>query len=418
MRAAVLAIFAVAVGATAMAQEAPVVRVTVTPETVAVGESAELTVTVLVPTWFTRPPVYPAFELANAITRLPADSSFSIRDRIGNDSWSGIVRVYKISPLLGASYRIVGESISVAYANPGKDPVIVDVNVPEIAFRGSVPAGAEALDPYIAGRKLQLSLEVEGTPDDLAAGDALVLNYVAELDGLPAIFLPPLAPDIQLQGVSVYADQPDVEDGATARRSEKVTLVFDAGGEFTLPGMELSFWNTASQSIEFVSVPDFQISVAGPPVAAAEGVAATDSRWQGWALPGAGLFILLLLLQRWVPAVARRYREAAERNRQTEPYAFKKLLKLLRAHDCPTAYRALLFWVERLEPGMHTRRFARIYGDDSLAANLGSLSEAVNTGAEDAGDLRQLAAGLAQARGRYLKGLSRSVDSALPPLNP
>ena len=60
------------------AQQSPIVRVSVTPETVSVGESAELRVTVLVPTWFPRPPVYPAFELANAITRLPADSSYPV----------------------------------------------------------------------------------------------------------------------------------------------------------------------------------------------------------------------------------------------------------------------------------------------------------------------------------------------------
>ena len=52
----------------AWAATEPVVRVAVMPDTVRVGEAAELQVTVLVPTWFTKPPVYPSFELANAIT--------------------------------------------------------------------------------------------------------------------------------------------------------------------------------------------------------------------------------------------------------------------------------------------------------------------------------------------------------------
>jgi hypothetical protein len=418
MRITLVAILALAISDAVLAQSAPIVRATVTPETVAVGEPAELSVTVLVPTWFTRPPVYPSLELTNAITRLPADSSYSIRERVGNDSWSGIVRSYKIYPLLGATYRLTGQSLSIAYANPGNDPVIVDVDVPEIVFRGAVPAGAEALDPYIAGRSLSLRLEVEGTADNLAAGDALVVNYVAELDGLPAIFLPPLAPDLQLEGVSVYADQPDVEDGVTARRSEKLTLVFNAGGEFTLPGTQIGFWNTTSQSIEVATAPDLQLSVVGPLAAVDEDVAETDSRRQRWAALGAGFIALLFLLQRWGPEVTRRYREAIERRRQSEGYAFRKLLESLRVQDAAISYHALLLWVERLEPGMSSRQLASNHGDESLLSLLDTLSQSIYAGSESALNYRQLAAGLGQARRRYFRQSGAATRSVLPPLNP
>ena len=50
MRALVLAIIAFMTSGVALAQEQPVVRVQVKPESVIVGESAELTVTVLLPT--------------------------------------------------------------------------------------------------------------------------------------------------------------------------------------------------------------------------------------------------------------------------------------------------------------------------------------------------------------------------------
>jgi hypothetical protein len=241
MRFLAVLILALATSATALAQGQPIVRAEVSPDTVNVGESAELTITVLVPTWFTRPSIYPSFELTNAITRLPADSSYNIRERIGNESWSGIVRTYEIYPLLGATYRLSGLSVEVTYANPGGDPRTTAVKIPEVAIRGRVPAGAEALDPYIAGQSLSLRLDVNGELDSLEAGDAVVLEYVAELDGLPAIFIPPLAPNLEFDGVSVYADVPDVEDGSPARRSEKLTLVFDAGGAFSIPGRELHY---------------------------------------------------------------------------------------------------------------------------------------------------------------------------------
>lgn len=418
MRFVILLLFVSALSSAAMGQERPIVRVTITPDVVAVGEAAELSVMVLVPTWFTRPPVYPSFELANAITRQPADNSYPLRERVGGESWSGIVRSYEVYPLLGATYRLSGQSMSIAYANPGNDPVIMDVQLPEIIFTASVPAGAEALDPYIAGRSLILRLDVEGTPDSLAAGDALVLNYVAELDGLPAIFIPPLTPDIRLEGVSVYADEPDIEDGAPARRQEKVTFVFDAGGEFTIPGLELSFWNTAAGSIETVSVADLSLTVDGPlPVVAAEAATSTDRWWQLTAIAG-GLLLLILALRRLVPIVARRRRDAALRRRQSEPYAFGLLDRALTSGSSDASYKALLVWIERLAPGTDTRIFASGFGDESLCAAIESLSSANYSPANEAADLVTLRAGLKAARKRYLRHVSLQGEPTLPPLNP
>jgi hypothetical protein len=418
MRFVVLLILALSTGTAALAQGQPVVRATVSPDTVNVGESAELTVTVLVPTWFTRPSTYPSFELANAITRLPADSSYNIRERIGNESWSGIVRTYEIYPLLGATYRMAGQSISVSFANPGSDPVSVEAELPEVVLRGVVPEGAESLDPYIAGRSLKLAVDVEGDLDDLEAGDAIVLGYRAELEGLPAIFLPPLAPDLEFEGVSVYSDMPDVRDEETARRVEKITLVFEAGGEFAVPGMELGFWNTESRSVETVSAEGVVISVQGPPAVAPVNED-MDARNR---LQLAGLIVgsvaLVLVLWRGTPIIVGRYREAAQSRRETEHFAFTQLLMALASGDNATAYHALLHWIERLDPTLDARSFASTYGDESLSTSIASLSAGIYGNAGDSGDLRRIKGNLKAARKRYLERGSRRQAMSLPPLNP
>jgi hypothetical protein len=418
MRILALVIIALAASGATLAQEQPVVRVQVKPESVIVGEAAELTVTVLVPTWFTRPVVYPTFELANAMTRLPADSSYPIRERVGNESWSGIVRTYEIYPLLGASYRMAGETMNITFANPGSNAISVDVEVPEVVLRGVVPDGAESLDPYIAGRSLKLALEVEGALDDLQAGDAIVLKYSAELDGLPAIFLPPLAPELEFDGVSTYRDMPDVQDGDTASRSEKVTLVFDAGGEFRIPGLELRFWNMASQAIETVTADELLVSVQGPPAASTTAEESRETRWQWLVGIAFGAAALLLVLWRGLPALARNYQEARVRRRQTEDFAFRQLNQALTAGDSTEAYHALLRWLERLEPGMNARTFAARFGDEGLSTALTALSTAVYGDAGAPTDLGQLRRMLAAARRRYLAKDSAEGTLRLPPLNP
>jgi hypothetical protein len=417
MRALLLAILVLAASG-AWGQQQPVVRAEVAPESVIVGEAAELTVTVLVPTWFTRPPVYPTFELANAMTRMPADSSYPIRERVGGESWSGIVRTFEIYPLLGASYRMAGQTMTVTFANPGSDPISVDVEVPEVVLRGVVPEGAESLDPYIAGQRLEVGIDVEGDLNDLEVGDAIVITYRAELDGLPAIFLPPLAPDLAFEGVSVYRDMPEVQDGKTARRAETVTLVFEAGGEFSIPGTELSYWNTPSQSIETAASDGLIVSVKGPPAASTTEADAAESRWQRVAAIAVSAIALLAVLWRGFPILLRRYREAAERRRLTEDYAFRQLLSALGSDEPAETYRALLRWVDRLEPGMDARSFAAHYGDESLSEALTALSRGLYGGAEGSVDLGPVRRKLQIARRRHLDRNSVSSALELPPLNP
>jgi hypothetical protein len=406
------------VSGSVLAQTQPVVRAQVNPESVIVGEAAELTITVLVPTWFTRPPVYPPFELANAMTRLPADSSYPVRERVDGESWSGIVRTYEIYPLLGASYRMAGQAMTVTFANPGSGPVSVDVEVPEVVLRGVVPEGAESLDPYLAGSKLELTLDVEGDLDELEAGDAIVLTYRAELDGLPAIFLPPLVPDLELVGVSIYRDLPEVQDGETASRAERITLVFDAGGDFSIPGIELRFWNTVSRSIEAATADALLVSVQGPPAPLTTEADTSEVGWLRIAAIIAGAVASLLIAWRAIPAVVRRYRDAAERRRLTEAYAFGQLSKALVSGDLSAAYKAMLRWVRRLEPGMGTRTFAARYGDADLAAAVTGLSAGVFRDESSSVDGRELLSSLAAARGRYLSRHSGKRSPKLPPLNP
>jgi len=420
MRFVTVMIIALLSSAAAFAQDRPIVRAEITPETVAVGESVELKITVLVPTWFTRPSIYPTFELANAITRLPDDSSYSIRERVGNDSWSGIVRTYEILPLFGASYRLNGQSMSIVYANPGSDPVTVEVEIPELIFRGSVPAGATGLDPYIAGRSLELSLSVEGEVDDLETGDALVLNYFAELEGLPAIFLPPLVPALSFDGVSIYADTPSLDDGTIARRSEKLTLIFDAGGEFVVPDLTLAFWNTATETIDSAMVEGFAISVAGPAaVSLNDGVDAEGRSWL-WALIAAGASILAIVIYVFGSAAVGYFRVAKEKRRRSEPYAFSALQTALRANNADEAYRAMLLWLQRLNPAMSMRQLALCYGNAALVSDLESLSRMnySRSSSGSAGNTSRLAEGLAEARRRYIGRLTAAAASDLPPLNP
>jgi hypothetical protein len=398
----------------------PIVRVDVRPESVGVGESAELRVTVLVPTWFTRPPVYPTFELANAITRLPPDSSYPTSERVGRETWSGIVRNYRFYPLLGASYRLPGETITVTYANPGSTPLTAEVAVPEISIRGVVPEGAEGLNPYLAGTRLTMKQTIDGGVEPLNVGDAVVVRLVTEMDGLPAIFLPPLLSRSSIDGISIYADTPQVDDGPPARREEQLTLVFDTPGTFTLPGTQLSWWNSESGRIEIASVEDLRFEVTGP-TAPTAGVQTPDER----ALLGPAIAVTLVLvlgLVAWkaAPALALAMRKAAEARRRSEPYAFRQLRRSIVAGDRSATHADLLAWLTKLDVEQDARAFARVYGNERLVAAIDSLSAHLYGRSDADADPAELRRPLVAARRRYQQrpGGAKRAAGRLPALNP
>jgi len=127
--------------------------------------------------------------------------------------------------------------------------------------------------------------------------------------------------------------------------------------------------------------------------------------------------MLILALRRLAPAAARRRRDAALRRRQSEPYAFGLLARALGSGSNDASYKALLVWIERLAPGIDTRRFASSFGDESLGVAIDSLSSAIHSGSGMA-DLATLRTGLGVARKRYLKETLTRRQASLPPLNP
>ena len=394
----------------------PVVRVTIEPETVAVGEPLSLTITVLVPTWFPSPSVYPSFEVAGAVTRLPPDSSYPGRGEVDGESWSGIVRQYRIYPLVGATYRLSGLTMQVTYADPDSlKPVTVEIAVPQIEFRGEVPPGAAGLDPYLAGRKLTLIREIEGVFDGLEVGDAIVLRTVAELDGLPSIFLPPLIAPHELDGVSIYADEPVFEDDDLARRMERQTLVFDAGGEFIVPGATFEWWNTETEAIERATIEPLSFTVTGAGVEAGSETELASERpnrralWTVLVGVGAVIFIMWRLQPaRRINTILERWKE---KRRQSETYAFGRLRQALRSKDSREVYRALLHWRERFELGIDFAPGSDLHGQIEV------LGRALYSEKAPAVDLVRLERLLVVGRQVALRRSADGYRSALPPLN-
>jgi len=421
VRSVVLGLLLVIAGDLAMASAAPgepVVRIQLQPETVAVGEAAELRVTVLGPTWFPKPPVFPSFEVPNAIVRRPPDRSGPATERVGGERWSGVYRTYQIFPLMGARYSLGGETLQVTVANPGSDPVVSDLTVPSVSLTAEVPKGAEGLDPYIAGQQFSIRREIEGELDQLEVGDVLVVRYIAELDGLPAIFLPPLAPAIESRTVSVYADTPVFAEGDTSARTEQITIVMNYGGDVVLPAVNFRWWNRATNEVEVAAIDALTIAVAGPSGEARPLEEQRSLDWRDIVLLILALIVTGYLLRRYTP-LARQWLDAErERYLGSEQHAFDRLKKTCRSQDPGAAYTALLAWQQKLCPDTDLRRLAGAYGNQPLIDCIDGLSAHLFAGRDSRISLRHLARESGVLRERLLAERECQGEMALPRLNP
>ena len=315
--------------------QAPLVEVKLSSKSVRVGEPVSVRVKLLVPTWFVGAPQFPAFEVANAVTRLPADSSYPTSQRIEGETWSGIVREYQIYPLLEASYRIDGQLIKLKWANPGKPPVEGQVQVPSISFSSTVPVGAATLSPYIAGSAFRVERTLAGDSSHLSVGDAVTINLKAELEGMSSMFIPPLWQDVMLEGVSVYIGEPSVSDEGVAVREEKVTLIFETGGSVVVPPRTVSWWQTDSESIEQILLPELIFNIEGPVKQSPTEPVKTESQ-SSWLL-----LIACVLLGFGI--VWQRRQPVSEPD--LEVIAFAALEKALQEKDGLASYSAISRWL-------------------------------------------------------------------------
>jgi len=253
----------------------------------------------------------------------------------------------------------------------------------------------------------------------LEVGDALVVHYIAELDGLPSMFIPEFLSEFKVPGVSVYAAAPVFSDDDGAVRNEKLTFVFEAGGDIEIPAVSLDWWNATTESIETLSVASLTVSVAGPPVAALQTpqVKQTINLWRIAGLTALGL-VALILLRRISAVVSARQKVNKQQRLESEAHAFEQLNAATRSKDHHATYERLLAWLERLDGTADAMSFAARYGDPELQNQLIQLSSTLYSNSDAELDVRQLQKPLSKARQRFLDEARLGTQTMLPNLNP
>lgn len=124
---------------------------------------------------------------------------------------------------------------------------------------------------WLPAKQLSLTEEWDAPQDEIRVGEPITRTLELSALGLTAEQLPDLnAPDIK--GVNSYPDKPqnltqDTENGVVGQKTRRIAFVPTQAGMFTIPAMEVYWWDTEKDQQQRVELPERSFSIL-----AAEGV--------------------------------------------------------------------------------------------------------------------------------------------------
>jgi hypothetical protein len=129
-----------------------------------------------------------------------------------------------------------------------------------------------AAAPWLPAARLKIEEKWSGDPAEFKVGEPLTRRISITATGLTAEQLPEL-PAGEADGFKLYPDQPSLdnrksETGIAGVREESVAFIPTRPGTFTLPAIEIKWWNTASGKQETARIAERAITVAPSPDAA------------------------------------------------------------------------------------------------------------------------------------------------------
>lgn len=419
--------------------QTPIIRATLEPQTgVIAGQPVRLTVTVLVPNYFTGSPDFPVFELENAIVVLQGANQ-NTNAQINGVTYAGIQQTYFIYPQQPGNYTLPPAQIGISYANNPPQATKANLSLPPLTFLANIPAEARGLSYFLPTTQLTMQQKWDHSLKDLHAGDTIERTITITAAKTQAMLIPPLtltAPD----GIRTYTEEPNLQEQKTpygeflfGRRIQSVKYFIVKEGDYTLPALKLEWWNLTSKrlitaqlpAVHFTAAPNENSAGALPPeletviVAQAKPISFWK-KYRHWIFTGVqtiaiGCFVLWLGW-RYLPRIQRRLETLRSIRQDSEPIYFRNLQRACSQNNATESYRWLLAWLARRQGHTSLENYLKDAGDPELMHEIDRLGKTLfssNNHLEWNG--KRLS--LLLKRHRKFQNLASIPSTALPKLN-
>jgi len=387
----------------AVAAQTPVVQAHLEPtQGILVGQPVRLIVSVYVPNYFTGSPDFPSLEIENAIVVPPQDRPENSNKEIGGVRYAGIAETYVIYPQAAGDFHLPKTYLTVTYAAAPPKSATASVALPALEFRADVPAAARDLDYFLPTTALTIQQKWSTPIKNLRVGDSIERTVTVTATKMQAMLIPPL-PFEAPSGIRIYPEEPIVHDQKTdrgdfvyGRRIQTAKYFISKQGDYTLPPIELKWWNLSTHRLVTATLPSVHFAAAADPGYVTELPPETEhalivpikhrSLWKQYrsvilvtASCCIAAILLLLMGWRYLPLVRRRLRAWHERRQQSETKYFRNLQRACAHNDAAQSYVWLLKWLAVAYPGMSLQQALNRADSLALISETNDLGEALFT---------------------------------------
>lgn len=361
------------------------------------------------------------------------------RPLLGTETISGVSYISKrheinLFPLRSGTLTI--PPFEVEFGFRGEDGKVVrrSFRTEELKFSVLKIPGADPGKPVITTTDLQIKDQWHPEPGKAKVGDAFTRTVILTAENIPGMAFPPFEWN-KIDGLGLYRKQPQVNDrmerGAfIGQRIETVTYVCEQEGDFSIPGMALSWWNPKSETLREVPLKEVNIKVAANPILKTQGQPGMDQQSLAsfsWKLAGIALLVLVVLLLGilWFFRFKERQSSSVE---LSEAVLFKAFHRAANSGDAAKTMQALMRWLDH--SGL-TGAFGRLdilvskAGDADLDQQVQALEADLFSAVEEASSAGSWSTdGLYRAVKRARRKLGRNEThlriglDRLPDLNP
>ncbi|SNR81604.1 BatD family protein [Pseudomonas segetis] len=232
---------------------------------VLVGGTINLEVDLLVDTWFTSAPQLPKLELPGAIVSAPSSEATHLTQRRQGKTFFGLRFTYRITPQQAQTFDIPALSIQL---QPGQGSKPQTVQTQAQSFNAVQPVGASHDKHVLVAKEVTFTQNIVRSHDPLRVGDSISRQLNIRAIDAQALLIP--APEAaEIEGLKHYVQTPEIQPLDDGRggitggiRNDTLTYVVSEPGNYTLPAIELKWWNQAGQQ-QTASVPKVSFKAQG-----------------------------------------------------------------------------------------------------------------------------------------------------------
>jgi|SRR5579871_668430 len=378
--------------------QTPIVRAKFEPSRgILVGQPVRLVVSIFVPNYFAGAPDFPEFEIENAIVVLPQDRPQNSNEQIGGVTYAGITETYVVYPQQPGDFKLPAAQITVPYAIAPPKTATAHVPLPALTFHADVPLAAKSLDYFLPTTSLTIQQKWSAPLKSLRAGYSVERTITVTATKMQAMLIPPLPLETP-EGIRIYEEEPIVQDQKTdrgefvyGRRTQSAKYFIRKAGDYTLPAVELKWWNLSTNRLVTATLPAAHFTVAANPDYVAELPPEQEpvpvkqlkhvslwSKYKFWIRVAAPCFVafIFLLWMAWhyFPRIYRRLQAWHYKREHSEPAYFRDLQFSCRRSHAMQAYDRFLRWLTLAHPGMPVHEFLRQADDPVLFSEINDLS--------------------------------------------